>query len=173
MNNENKFISGADPICPADFLTRARLGKVPRVAIARAGAALPMLAAYEATNEGIMTPIFVGEADDINLEASKLSWDISNYKILNANGETEAASIAANLCGVGEADVLMKGQLHTDVFMKAALNRDAGLRIGSKFVHLFAMSHPEGGPPIVISDAAVNVNPDIETRKDATISVVK
>ena len=173
MNNENKFISGVDPICPADFLTRARLGKVPRVAIARAGAALPMLAAYEATNEGIMTPIFVGEADDINLEASKLSWDISNYKILNANGETEAASIAANLCGVGESDVLMKGQLHTDVFMKAALNRDAGLRIGSKFVHLFAMSHPEGGPPIVISDAAVNVNPDIETRKDATISVVK
>ncbi|MDC0146678.1 phosphate acyltransferase [Amylibacter sp.] len=173
MNNENKFISGADPICPADFLTRAKLGKVPRVAIASAGAALPMLAAYEATNEGIMTPIFVGEADDINLEASKLSWDISNYKIINANGETEAASISANLCGVGEADVLMKGQLHTDVFMKAALNRDAGLRIGSKFVHLFAMSHPEGGPPIVISDAAVNVNPDIETRKDATISVVK
>ena len=173
MNNENKFISGADPICPADFLARARLGKVPKVAIARAGASLPMLAAYEATNEGIMTPIFIGETEDIYLEASKLSCDISKYKIINANGEAEAASISANLCGVGEADVLMKGQLHTDVFMKAALNRDAGLRIGSKFVHLFAMSHPDGGSPIVISDAAVNVNPDIETRKDATISAVK
>jgi phosphate acetyltransferase len=149
------------------------MGKAPRVAIARAGASLPMLAAHEATNEGIMIPIFVGETDDIILEASKLSWDISKYKIIDTNGEAEAASVAANLCGLGKADVLMKGQLHTDVFMKAALNRDAGLRIGAKFVHLFAMSHPSGGTPIVISDAAVNVNPDIETRKDATKSVVK
>jgi len=173
LNNNNRFISGADPICPADFLKRARMGKAPRVAIARAGASLPMLAAHEATNEGIMIPIFVGETDDIILEASKLSWDISKYKIIDTNGEAEAASVAANLCGLGKADVLMKGQLHTDVFMKAALNRDAGLRIGAKFVHLFAMSHPSGGTPIVISDAAVNVNPDIETRKDATKSVVK
>lgn len=173
MNNENNFISGADPICPADFIARARLGNAPRVAIARAGAPLPMLAAYEATIEGIMIPVFVGEAEDIISEASKLSWDISKYKIINTDGEFEAANAAAKLCGSGEADVLMKGQLHTDVFMKAALNRDAGLRIGSKFVHLFAMSHPDGGTPIVISDAAVNVNPDIETRKDATRSVVQ
>ena len=173
MNIKNKFISGADPICPVDFLERARLGNSPRVAIARAGAPLPMRAALEATNEGIMVPIFVGEVDDILLEANELSWDISNYKIIDTNGEIEAATVAANLCGKNEADVLMKGQLHTDVFMKAALNRDAGLRVGSKFVHLFAMSHPDGGSPIVISDAAVNVNPDIETRKDATRSVVK
>lgn len=173
MNTKNKFISGADPICPVDFLDRARRGNSPRVAIARAGAPLPMLAALEATNEGIMIPIFVGEVDNILQEAEKLSWDISNYKIFDTNGEIEAATVAANLCGKNEADVLMKGQLHTDVFMKAALNRDAGLRVGSKFVHLFAMSHPDGGTPIVISDAAVNVSPDIETRKDATRSVVK
>jgi len=80
LNNENKFISGADPICPADFLARARFGKVPKVAIARAGASLPMLAAYEATNEGIMTPIFIGETEDIYLEASKLSWIFLNTK---------------------------------------------------------------------------------------------
>ena len=89
MNIKNKFISGADPICPVDFLERARLGNSPRVAIARAGAPLPMRAALEATNEGIMVPIFVGEVDDILLEANELSWDISNYKIIDTNGEID------------------------------------------------------------------------------------
>jgi phosphate acetyltransferase len=169
---KNKFVSGADPICPADFLDRARSGKIPKVAIARAGAPLPMQAAYEATQEGIMTPVFVGEAIDIHEQSDKLGWDISEYQVFDTIGEAEAGKVAAEMCGRGEADVLMKGQLHTDVFMKAALNKDAGLRAGSKFVHLFAMSHPEGGSPIVISDAAVNVAPDLDTRKDATRSVV-
>ena len=173
MGMNNKFISGADPICPADLLERARSGNVPRVAIARAGAPLPMQAAFEATNAGIMTPIFVGEADDIHAQADKLRWDISAYQLIDTHGEAEAGITAATLCGQGSADVLMKGQLHTDVFMKSALNRDAGLRMGAKFVHLFSMTHPEGGTPIVISDAAVNVSPDIATRQDATRSVVK
>lgn len=171
--NQNKFISRTDPICPADFLARARTGNVPKVAIARAGAPLPMQAAYEATHAGIMMPIFIGESDAIYAEATKLSWDISGFEVINTVGEADAGKTAAELCGRGDADVLMKGQLHTDVFMRAALNRDAGLRMGAKFVHLFAMSHPDGGSPIVISDAAVNVTPDIETRKDATRSVVK
>jgi phosphate acetyltransferase len=173
MSQENHFISKADPVCPADLLERARTGSVPRVAIARAGAALPMQAAFEATQAGIMTPIFVGEEDDIRAEAAKLDWDISEFELIDTVGEAEAGITAATLCGQGKADVLMKGQLHTDVFMKSALNREAGLRMGAKFVHLFSMTHPNGGTPIVISDAAVNVSPDIETRQDATRSVVK
>jgi len=173
VENQNNFISGADPICPADLLVRARSGNVPRVAIARAGAPLPMQAAFEATTAGIMTPIFVGEAADVQSEAKALDWDISDYQLIDTNGEAEAGITAATLCGQGDADVLMKGQLHTDVFMKSALNRDAGLRMGEKFVHLFSMTHPDGGTPIVISDAAVNVNPDIATRQDATRSVVR
>jgi phosphate acetyltransferase len=132
-----------------------------------------MQAAFEATQAGIMVPIFVGEADDILAEAAKLDWDISGFELIDTVGEAEAGITAATLCGQGKADVLMKGQLHTDVFMKSALNRDAGLRMGAKFVHLFSMTHPSGGSPIVISDAAVNVSPDIETRQDATRSVVK
>lgn len=173
METKNEFISGADPICPADFLKRARSGQAPRVAIARAGAPLPMQAAFEATQAGIMIPMFVGEATDIRGEADKLGWDISKFEVFDTKGEAEAGKTAAELCGRGGADVLMKGQLHTDVFMRSALNRDAGLRAGEKFVHLFAMSHPNGGSPIIISDAAVNVAPDLETRKDATKSVVK
>ena len=166
------FLSNRAATAPRDLIQRAQAFAPPRVAIARAGAPLPMEAAEDATKAGIMTPVFVGEADIIRAEAAKLNWDISPYALHDTMGEEEAGRTAAALCGAGEADVLMKGQLHTDVFMKAAVNRDAGLRTGQRFVHIFHISHPDGGRPILISDAAVNVAPDLDTRK-ASITEVR
>ncbi len=172
MTAPSPFLSSAAAVCPDDLLTRAQEAATPRVAIARAGAPLPMQAAMEATNAGIMTPVLVGEAADIQREADALGWDISELAVHDTTGEAEAGARAAELCGTGEADVLMKGQLHTDVFMKSALARDAGLRTGNRLVHIFHISHPTGGRPMLISDAAVNVSPNIETRHDATREVV-
>lgn len=165
------FLSTRQPATPPDLLARAKGFAPPRVAIARAGASLPMQAAQEATQAGIMRPIFVGETDMIRAEAAKLDWDITAYPIHQTTGEQEAGQTAAALCGAGEADVLMKGHLHTDVFMRAAVSRDAGLRTGQRFVHIFHISHPDGGRPILISDAAVNVAPDIATRQAAIMAV--
>lgn len=161
------FLSRVDVVAPQNLLDLAATFAAPRVAIARAGSPLPMEAAEDATKAGIMTPVFVGEADDIRAEAKRLDWDISAYPLHDTTGEQEAGRTAAALCGAGEADVLMKGNLHTDVFMKAAVSRDAGLRTGKRFVHIFHISHPDGGAPILISDAAVNVAPNLETRQDA------
>ena len=167
------FLSPREATAPADLIARAQGFGAPRVAIARAGAPLPMEAAEDATKAGIMTPVFVGEADMIRAEAAKLDWDISGYALHDTTGEEEAGKTAAALCGAGEADVLMKGQLHTDVFMKSAVSRDAGLRTGARFVHIFHISHPDGGKPILISDAAVNVSPDLTTRQSAIVEVRK
>lgn len=167
------FLSRREAAAPADLIARAQTFGAPRVAIARANAPLPMEAAEDATKAGIMIPVFVGEADAIRAEAAKLDWDISTYAIHDTTGEEEAGKTAAALCGAGEADVLMKGQLHTDVFMKSAVSRDAGLRTGQRFVHIFHISHPDGGKPILISDAAVNVRPDLVTRQSAIIEVKK
>ncbi len=167
------FLSLREATAPADLIARAQGFGPPRVAIARAGAPLPMEAAEDATKAGIMTPVFVGEADMIRAEAAKLDWDISGYALHDTTGEEEAGKTAAALCGAGEADVLMKGQLHTDVFMKSAVSRDAGLRTGARFVHIFHISHPDGGKPILISDAAVNVSPDLTTRQSAIVEVRK
>lgn len=167
------FISDREAVAPQDLIDRAKQFGPPRVAIARAGSPLPMEAAEDATKAGIMTPVFVGEADMILAEAAKLDWDISAYPLHDTTGEEEAGRVAAGLCGAGEADVLMKGQLHTDVFMKSAVNRDAGLRTGHRFVHIFHITHPDGGRPILISDAAVNVAPDMETRQSSVIEVKK
>ncbi|MDB4111975.1 phosphate acyltransferase [Yoonia sp.] len=167
------FLSTREAQVPQDLIARAQTFGAPRVAIARAGAPLPMEAAQEATKAGIMIPVFVGEADMIRAEAAKLNWDISGYALHDTTGEEEAGLTAAGLCGAGEADVLMKGQLHTDVFMKSAVSRNAGLRTGNRFVHIFHISHPDGGKPILISDAAVNVNPDVLTRQSAIVEVKK
>ena len=167
------FLSTREAQVPQDLIARAQTFGPPRVAIARAGAPLPMEAAQEATKAGIMIPVFVGEADMIRAEAAKLNWDISGFALHDTTGEEEAGLTAARLCGAGEADVLMKGQLHTDVFMKSAVSRNAGLRTGNRFVHIFHISHPDGGKPILISDAAVNVNPDVITRQYAIVDVKK
>jgi phosphate acetyltransferase len=70
-------------------------------------------------------------------------------------------------CGRGDADILMKGDTHSDTFLKTALSRGANLRTGNRLVHFFHLSPPEDGRAIIVSDAAVNVAPDIETRKIA------
>ncbi|MFK5998442.1 MAG: phosphate acyltransferase [Rhodobacterales bacterium] len=161
------FPTRKKPVLPDSLMRLAQSAKTPRVAIAQAGAALPMQAAYEATLQGIMKPVFTGEMQTIQAEADKLGWDISNYEIIAAAGEEAAGQAAALACGTGRADVLMKGHLHTDVFMKAALSRTNGLRTGARLVHVFHISHAQGGKPMLVSDAAVNVTPDIDTRKAA------
>jgi len=171
-NTRSPFLSSAVAVCPPELLDMARAAGAPRVAIARAGAPLPMQAAFEATQAGIMRPVFTGEPDAIHAQAKALGWDISGFPLIPATGEAESGKAAAEACGRGEADVLMKGNLHSDTFMRAALARDAGLRTSARLVHIFHISHPTGGRPLLLSDGAVNVQPNIETRHDATRAVV-
>ena len=172
MTTNNPFLSQREAACPDWLLEMAQKAATPRVAIARAGAPLPMEAARDATQANIMEPVFTGERALIEAEAEKLGWDISQFQLIEAEGEQESGMAAAMACGEGRADVMMKGQLHSDTFIRAALARDAGLRTGNRLVHIFHITHPDGGKSITISDAAVNVSPNIETRKDATREVV-
>lgn len=173
MTQRSSFLSLAEVSAPTHLLDLARQVATPRVAIARAGAALPMQAAKEASEAGLMIPVFTGERAGIQSEADRLDWDISPFEIIETEGEQASAEAAAMACGEGRADVLMKGQLHTDIFMRAALSRNAGLRMGRSFVHIFHITSPDGASALTISDAAVNVTPPLDTRKDATREVVK
>lgn len=171
MTKTSPFLSTRSAVCPPDLLLRAQSVDAPRVAIARAGSALPIEAAKQATEAGIMQPVLVGERALIQAQADAAEWDISDFDLYETEGEEAAANKAADLCGSGHAQVLMKGQLHSDVFMKAALRREAGLRTEHRLIHIFHISHPDGGRPLLISDAAVNVSPNFETRKSAVQAV--
>ena len=159
------FLTDREIKCPANLLALAKSSEPPRVVIARAGAALPMAAAKQAVAAGIMVPIFVGELEAIAAQAAILEWDIADFEQIAASGEAEAAQKAAAICGAGDGDVLMKGHLHTDVFMKSVLTRSNGLRTENRLVHLFHMSAADGDAPLVLSDCAVNVAPDMATKQ--------
>ena len=169
--SSNPFLSDLAPVCPQHLLTLAKANLPARTAIVRAGAPLPMLAAKSAFDEGILEPVFVGERSDIEREANVLNWDISNHRIVDTNGETEAALEGALLGKRDEVDVIMKGNLHTDTFMGALIKRDTGIRTDKRLVHVFYITDPVEQKPLIVSDGAVNVTPDIQTRKVAIETV--
>lgn len=168
------FIAGTAAVrCPPSLLEKAR-GRGPvRVAVACADAAMPLESARAATEAGIMTPVLCGNPDRIQAEAEKIGWPVEGYDIVAADGEEAGALAAAQTVREGRAGVLMKGQVHTDVFMKAALNKEVGLRGAGRFVHVFHITPPHADVPILISDGAVNVAPDFETRQVAVNAVIE
>lgn len=175
-NKANKFMAknfvSTNPVtCPASLLEKAKQGGIARVVVARASSALPMQSIKLAVDAGIAIPVFAGEPELIQAEADKMNWDISAYEIISAVGEAESAKAAAIAARDGKADVVMKGQLHTDVFMKAMLSKDEGIRDGKRFIHVFHMSLPDVDKPLLISDGAVNVSPDMKTRQTAVQEV--
>ena len=169
--SQNPFLSNAEAICPRHLLDLAKQSSPAKTAIVRAGAPLPMQAAKDAVEEGIMEPVFVGEEAEISREAEKLAWDISQFRLVNTNGESEAAYEGALLGNRGEIDVVMKGNLHTDAFMGALIKKDTGIRTGNRLVHIFYITDPVEQKPIIVSDAAVNVTPDMKTRQAALVAV--
>ncbi len=169
------FIHPVQAECPQGLLAAARDRGRLNLLVVRASAPLPMAAAFDAYQAGIAQPVLVGEADVIEAEAAALGWDLSDITVISATGEAEAASVAADMLKSslsGQSDqpigAVMKGQLHTDVFMAALLNREVGLRIGNRLVHIFAIYPPDSGAgPILVSDAAVNVTPDEKTQNQS------
>ena len=167
MGEGSPFLSKREPVCPPNLIEKARAYAPPRVAIARAGAPAPMEAAKEAAEAAVMVPVFVGERDRIEQEAKTLDWDVSAFDLIEAQGEEGSAEAAVAAVRSGAAEVYMKGHLHTDTFMKAAIHKVDGLRGSQRFVHIFHMSPPDGGKPLLICDAAVNVAPSIGVRQGA------
>ena len=168
------FLDQRNAVCPESLLQKAKANpNRARVAVANAGAPLPMESCKEATEAGLILPVLVGNRDAIRKEAAALNWDIDTFEVVEAEGEEDAAKAATIAVQEGRADVLMKGQLHTDVFMKAALDKETGIRDGRRFVHIFHMTMPESDRPLLITDGAVNVTPDLKTRQVAVECVLE
>ena len=152
------FIHPVQAECPQGLLAAARERGRLNLLVVRASAPLPMEAAFHAYQAGIAQPVLVGEANRIEAEAATLGWDLSDITVIDSNGEAEAAAKAASLlqASLSEPDALpiravMKGQLHTDVFMAALLNREVGLRIGNRLVHILSVSYTHLTLPTIYS----------------------
>ncbi len=158
--------------CPPALLERATKKPAVVTAVANAGTELALESAKLAADAGLIMPILVGKKDDIAATAGAIGWDIDGLRIVDAADEADAAAKAARLAGGGEAGALMKGHVHTDQFLTAILDRSSGLRTGRRLTHVFHMTVPESEKMLLITDAAVNIAPDLETKFEAIRNAV-
>jgi len=122
--------------------------------------------AVEAAKAGLIDPILVGDEAAIKALAAKLGLDISAYKIENAPNERKAAELGILLARNGQTVAVMKGSLHTDTLMSAAMARETGLRTsGKRISHVFVMDTPAYNRTVMVTDAAINIEPELEDKQ--------
>jgi phosphate acetyltransferase len=122
--------------------------------------------AIEAAEANLIVPILVGPEAKIRAVAKENGLDISTFRIVDAPHSNAAAAKAVELVRMGEAEVLMKGSLHTDELLSAVVNKDTGLRTGRRLSHVFVMDVPTYHKPLLITDAAINIYPSLDDKVD-------
>jgi phosphate acetyltransferase len=122
--------------------------------------------AVEAAEAGIIVPILVGPAAKIKDVARKHGLDISRFELVDVPHSDAAAAKAVELIHQAKGEVLMKGSLHTDELMRAVASSKTGLRTERRISHVFVMDVPTYPEPLFITDAAINIFPDLDAKRD-------
>ena len=148
------------------LLTRCSDLPAITTAVAHPCDAAAIAAVVAAQRQGLITPILVGPLSKIQAAASAAGLDISAIRIEDTPHSHAAAERAVGLVRSGEAQLLMKGSLHTDEFMHAVMAADTGLRTDRRVSHVYVMDVPRYPRPILITDAAVNVVPSLADKRD-------
>ena len=131
-----------------------------------------LLGPWQAMQAGGFRPILVGPRDAMQRAAAEAGITLDGCEVVEAATPAEAAATAARLCRDGAAQALMKGSLHTDELMAAVVARDAGLRGARRISHVFAMDVPSYPKPLFVTDAAINIAPDLMTKADIVQNAV-
>ncbi len=149
FNNLIKKVQDADPIS---------------VAVAHPCSKTALEGAVDAAQADIIEPVLVGPKERIRQLAAELEVDISPYELLDTAHSHASASEAVALCRSGRTEALMKGSLHTDEFMSAVVNKETGLRTAARISHVFILDVPTYPRPLFLSDAAINIYPNLEDK---------
>ena len=123
-------------------------------------------AVVHAAKEGIIQPILVGPEANIRDVANACQLDISAYEIIDADHSHDSAGKAVGLVRSGRAEVLMKGSLHSDEILAAVVAKQGGLRTGRRISHVFLLDVPTYPEVLAVADAAINIQPDLDTKAD-------
>jgi len=136
------------------------------VAVAHACDRYALEAALDAARLGLVTPILVGPQARIHAAAEAASLDITALPLVDTEHSHASAARAVELVREGRAAVLMKGSLHTDELMGAVVSGTTGLRTARRLSHCFVMDVPGRDEPLIITDAAINIIPDLAAKRD-------
>ena len=166
------MLSNKEIVCPNNLLDFAHKKNRVKVAVVNAGKPLPMLSVQDAVNENLIEPIFIGNKEEINKCAQDLKWDISNFEIIHEPVENNTAAIAAKLASDGIVKIIVKGHIHTDVLMKEILKREYDLLGKTRLSHIWHMTVGKNDKPLIITDGALNVLPNVKTKMHILKNVI-
>ena len=166
------MLSNKEIVCPNNLLDEAHKKKGVKVAVVNAGKPLPMLSVQDAVNENLIEPIFIGDKKEILKCAEDLKWDISDFEIIDEPVENDTAKIAAKLASADKVKIIVKGHIHTDILMKEILKREYNLLGKTRLSHIWHMTIEKDDKPLIITDGALNVLPNIKTKMHILKNVI-
>ena len=135
-----------------------------RMAVAHPCDAESLMGALQAMDEGLIIPVLVGPLDRIRRVAEEIGHSLDGCELVETEHSVQSAERAVAMARAGEVEALMKGSLHTDELMSAVVDRATGLRTGRRISHVFVADVPRYPRTLFLSDAAINISPDLDTK---------
>ena len=166
------MLSDKEIVCPNNLLDVAHQKKGISAGIVNAGKSITMMSVMDAVNENLITPTFIGNKEEIEKCALELNFDISEFEILDEKNENKTAVIAAELASKEKIKIIVKGHIHTDVLMKAVLKRNLNLIGKKRLSHIWHMTLDKEDKPLIITDGALNVSPNVKTKMHILKNVI-
>ena len=148
------------------ILKRAKALPALRTAVVWPDEAQALQGALLAQSHGLIVPVLVGPTARMRALAAEIGADLGAIELVEASDEQAAAEQAVALAREGKVQAIMKGHLHTDVLLRPMLDHATGLRIGRRFTHVFVLDVPGLGHPLLVSDGAINIAPDLAAKVD-------
>lgn len=143
-----------------------------RLAVAAAHGTSVLEAVRDAREHNIAESLLVGRRDEILATADQIGLEVNELQIIDARTDVDAARAAAFAVRSDQADILMKGHLHTDDFLRAVLDKEKGLRSGFSMSHVFLLELSEQERIVMVTDGAMNIAPDLETKAKIIMNAV-
>jgi len=150
----------------SEVIEAARAAGRKRIAVAAAQEHAALEGAIDAWKHGLADPILVGDLAAMDAIAAEFGFDLSPFQRIEERDPARAAAKAVALVKSGEADALMKGIVDTAVILKAVLNKENGINAGRLASHVALMEVPTYHKLFIVTDAAINIAPDIPAKLD-------
>jgi phosphate acetyltransferase len=162
-------LNGGEPIGRERYqrlIAAAQKEATIKVAVAHPCDDVSLRGAVDAHKLGLIDPILVAPPERVRKAAKEADLDIGAFEIVPSAHSHDSAAKAVGLVTAGRVEALMKGSLHTDELMGAVVAREGGIRTERRISHCFIMDVPGQAEALIITDAAVNIAPDLDAKVD-------
>ncbi|RAN39483.1 bifunctional enoyl-CoA hydratase/phosphate acetyltransferase [Hyphomonas sp. GM-8P] len=148
------------------FIERAKASPTVQAAIVHPCSPIAIQGAVEVRDEDLLEPVLIGPRAKIEAAAEEAGVSLDGFNIIDTEHSHAAAAKAVEMAVSGDVSVLVKGSLHTDELLGAVIARDSGLRTERRISHVYAMDIPAYEKPLIVTDAAVNILPSLDQKRD-------